>query len=268
VKVALIPPKGWESYLTSSTGVLMALALETTMDSPAYMTAFKLLKTASTNKWIMLDNGAAEGQQCKNGALIRFAAQLEADEIILPDVMGSRTETMSRVSDFFRNTKWDRELSYMGVVQGDSIRHAQQCVHEYAELIVRQRDFPNELRPIKTLGIPRRLITVTDSMSVRIDLAQWIQEQYPDRFGIHMLGAAGVWPQEVKYISKYAPFVRSIDTSLPFNFALAKVDLALLAPGAQLSRSRPPGYMVGRLINQAPKLVQKNIDTYLSWAKD
>jgi hypothetical protein len=269
MKVALIPPLGWESYLAQSTGILMALALETCIESMNYPASMRLVRGTS-KALLILDNGAAEGQQAKNGAMNKFAQHLGAHELVLPDVLGSRMGTIAKVHEYFRYTKWDTALTYMGVVQGDSVRHAQQCIRDYAGMQVRSfPESPEVLQPIKTLGIPRRLIQTTEEFSVRIDLANWITEHYGRRFEIHFLGAAGVWPQEVKYAAKYAPQVRSIDTSLPFVFAHHNVDLAAMTSARPQTRKleRPTGYMVGSLVNRNPTLIQSNIDTYLAWAR-
>jgi hypothetical protein len=269
VKTALIPPLGWESFLAQSDGVVMALAIENCMDSSAYSAAVRLVRhSGNARKLVILDNGAAEGQRAKNGTINRFAANIEADEIVLPDVLGSRSETLSKVHEYFRYTKWNPGLRYMGVVQGDSISHAKQCIRDYAELQVRRSpESPQVLQPIKTLGIPRRLLEVTNQMSVRIDLANWILGEFGVRFDIHFLGASSLWAQEVKFAAKYAGHIRSIDTSLPFVFAHYNIDLTTVASRTTHDAVRPAGYMVGSLVNKNPALVQSNIDTYLSWAK-
>lgn len=263
MRVALIPPLGWETYSVQSTGVQMALAIEACFGSSKYTTAYKL--HAAHGDLVMLDNGEAEGRRTTNRELVRLARSINATELVLPDVMGNRHATVRMVSDFFNGDELldVPSMLYMAVAQGDTLLDAQRCVEYFAEF----RPHNQSTSPITTIGIPRRLIVSAGSPSARIDFANWINDEYGGRFAIHLLGAVSSWPQEVKFANKYAPRIRSIDTSLPFNFAIAGKVLPPDGNGLSVvDVVRHPKYLSGSLQNIYQKLVEANITTYKGWA--
>jgi len=262
MKVALIPPLGWEKYFLDSTGVQMALAIENCMAHPTYVNVLK--DCSAVGDFVIVDNGEAEGQRNTNAVVTSFALRLHASEQVLPDVMGSREQTIGRVHEFFMSpgNYWPN-MQYMLVLQGDEFE-AQSMVHWAAEFVYKGSPGGGEINPITTLGIPRNLAAMTGSSGARIDMATWIAKHYPDKFQVHLLGAQAKWPQEVKFASKYAgDVIRSIDTSLPFNYALAGV---LLESGELFQGARDRLYMKGNLPRVNVRHVARNVEVYKSWA--
>lgn len=263
IKVALIPPLGWEQYLGYSAGIQMSLAVDSCMAYGPYVSEMR--HAASMGNYVIVDNGEAEGQRSQNRHVTGFAASIKASEQVLPDVMGDRHATILRVTEFFsRASNVLPDMKYMAVAQGDE-RDVRVIVHYFAEF--KYRSGPNgvETYPVTTIGIPRNLCTIAGNPAARIDLANWIRKEYGDRFEVHLLGANAAWPQEVQAAARYAEgSIRSIDTSLPFNFALAGKLLEQDVPEA-VTRDRL--YLTGRLPRVNIRHVARNIDIYKTWAR-
>jgi hypothetical protein len=136
--------------------------------------------------------------------------------------------------------------AYMAVVQGKSIKECRDCIKAFA-------DYPF----VSTLGIPKHLIRSV-GIHTRMDLARWVDENLPHRFGIHFLGSSPLWLEEIKYVND---IVRSMDTSMPFVQAYhgKKVD-------SGSGHERPPNYFLKDKDSFEPDLVRYNVGTMLEWA--
>lgn len=250
MKVALIPPRGLENYALQSRFHL-ALAIPDLMDHRPYCELYR--RASRLGDYVVLDNGAAEGTPVDNTTLVHYANLLSASEVVLPDVMFETSLTVKAVKSFLANDQYSLGplVKYMGVVQGNSWSKLLKCVDEYSKMAV------------KVLGIPRHLLTTCGRPAIRIDLANKIEQEYGSRFEIHFLGTNVAWLAEVECIGKYAPHVRSLDSSLPFNYALA---------GRKLERTgqlvlRPSNYFdVDHSTGINRELLRNNVQTFLNWA--
>jgi hypothetical protein len=163
-------------------------------------------------RFILMDNGANEGVQLDYDALMERASYILADEMVLPDVLGNSHDTFVATMDFLqKTTRFTDHCQYQAVVQGTNQDQLKGLIGRFAQS-------PR----ITTLGLPRLLLGQPKlCTTIRIDMANWIKEEYGDRFQIHFLGASSLWVKEPYYAARYASHVRSIDTSLPYNYALA-----------------------------------------------
>jgi hypothetical protein len=130
--------------------------------------------------------------------------------------MGNSDETLKKVTKVvtthtYGNRRW------MAVVQGQDVLDLQRCIDTYAA-------FPL----IKTIGLPRLLLDQF-THDIRLNLAKWAVEQFPNRFDVHLLGTNPKWIREAMFVAKYAPFVRSVDTSMPYNYAIQNLKLDVAA---------------------------------------
>lgn len=247
IKVAFIPPKGWHRYMGYSTGMQMAIALSDLTDTPSYIEAFREAKEAGD--YVILDNGALEGDLSSSKRIKAFAKVIGADEIALPDVLGDVVATRDAARQYLRLHDEGTDRRYMGIVQGTTPNAIRDMVAWY-----------HDQEAIGTIGIPRDMISRLGQKHCRIDLANWIANGFP-RFEVHMLGASSAWPEEVRYIAKYSPTVRSIDTSMPFNYSIQNKQLD---KGGMAHRQA--GYFSGALPIVNETLIQHNLNTYLNWA--
>lgn len=252
MKIALIPPKGLEGFALHSTFHLN-LGLPALMKNPNYLNVYQRAKRGGD--YIVMDNGIAEGHKATGSEILAAAALLCADEIVLPDVLYDHSKTLERVNFFLTNFKTQaREMGIkkmMAVAQGKSRQNLQHCINQYAEQSA-----------ITCIGIPRHLIQTTGSTSIRIDIANWIQSVHKGRFEIHLLGADPNARKEIRWAATYAEHIRSIDSSMPFNYALAGYPLdgvgSIHRPDAYFSRAW------GTVSNV--ELVKHNIAVFKGWA--
>lgn len=210
MKVAFIPPTGL-AYRMIHGDIVMSLA------PLAYRNDYlKIIdELYDKNRFIIMDNGANEHCTYTSEDLAARAQHVHANEMVLPDVLREADATFTAASDYLVTRRKIQETldikfepQYMAVVQGRNIEDLYKLVDRYAG------EFD-----IKTLGIPRLLLTHA-YQSIRIDIANWIHLTYPGRFQLHFLGASSVWVKEAYYAARYAPHVRSIDTSMPYNYGL------------------------------------------------
>lgn len=204
IKVCFIPPKGLESHMRHGSMVMSLAQLSYAHDDSSFDYVRTVQDLRTKKKFVIMDNGANEGQQLTNEDLEQRAAYLFADELVLPDVLRESEATYAASMKFLHN-RTKQLPSYMGVVQGRIMSELQALIELYADEPL-----------VTTLGLPRLL--VAKAQSIRIDLANWIEQVFPNRFAIHLLGASSKWIREPYYAAKYASHIRSIDTSLPYNY--------------------------------------------------
>lgn len=239
IKVAFIPPKGLESYAGRG-DILMCLAQ--LASDPEYM---KVMTDLGADMFTMIDNGANEGQTVTHEALAEAAERLQVNEVVLPDVLDNGPATIYEAKLYLQ--KYRRlGFDYMGVVQGTTVEDLEEAVRMYLPI-----------KCVTTLGLPRRLMHTT--ASARINLANWIDKYYHGRFQIHFLGASTDWVKEPVW-SKYAPHVRSIDTSLPFNYGLAGVMVT-----EEVKVDRPANYFTRVHEMNGRTTVLQNLAIYKEW---
>jgi len=213
---------------------------------------------------IILDNGAAESVKTPIKELVRIALQYKVSEVAIPDTLGDVGLTLTQLDDFFSHADEVVALIEAGiklgyVAQGSDYDSAWYGIHS---AIHRYGD------KLGVIYLPRLLLK-NDLTYTRIDLAHKIDKVYPDRtFDIHLFGASTIWPREVMAAAREAPFIRSIDTSLPMNFTIANRSLAassLQAPARidHFFEWDPIGASREGII----ELAKHNVKTYLEWAK-
>lgn len=248
MKVALIPPRGLEHMALLSDFHLTLAQILTTDYLRTYGIADK------RRDFIVMDNGAAEGMAITSASrLLVIASRYGADEVVVPDHLGDADATRDMIKEFFDAEKMIspayRKFDYMCVVQGNHVIERHNLIAWLAPQL-----------QVKTIGIPRKLIG-DGTLGVRIDLANWIESTFPGRFQIHFLGASPLWPRELQSVAKYAPHVRSLDSSMPFAYAMSGVRLK----DKHLPKiARPEGYFDFPV--DCYDLAYENCMTMLEWA--
>jgi hypothetical protein len=252
---ALIPPRGLENYALAS-GIHLALAIPSLLKHAPYVGLYRRAKRLGN--YVILDNGLAEGQAASPSYLLEVAKDLSVDEIVAPDMMTDTKGTLTGVRSFLsRHEAAINGFNVMAVAQGRSMQEFRRCTKAYSDMPA-----------ITTLGVPRHMLTTLNSRSARIDFVQWlVKEEYTERFKIHLLGTNAWWTGETRAVAKYlGDVVRSIDSSLPFNYALADVYLNANFPNpARIDR---PHLYFERDWNTHCNLakVKFNVGVFLSWA--
>jgi hypothetical protein len=217
------------------------------IDNPAYI---KFYEELDERNYIILDNGLAEDQMVSNEKLFQRAMHYRADEIVLPDVMEDAQATLDRSADFLAEFHTE-DFKFMGVLQSQGdIGSIHRCIEGFAKM-----------PKVTALGVPRHL--VDKDLFMRLQVCQLLSDDYNrDRFEVHLLGTNSKKPHEIKGVANSYPWVRSCDTSMPYNYTMAGLDLS----EAHTQINRPPDYFdVRRTLNA--DLLYKNIDTYKRWAR-
>jgi hypothetical protein len=213
---------------------------------------------------IILDNGAAERVNTTGTELLKIAHQYKVSEVAIPDTLGNAVKTLDQADHFFRyfplsiTTLHKVHGTQFGVVaQGDNWAASMALVDA-----VMERDYSHL---IDIVYLPKLLLNDGDRYA-RIRLAEMINTKYNERLVIHLFGANKSWPMEVNFIAMQAPFVRSIDTSLPFAAAMQGVRLSTNASeGMKIGRAED--YFESHMPYEQKVLAAQNIATYLEWAQ-
>lgn len=249
MRVALIPPRGLENYALRSRFHL-ALAIPTLLTRQTYGGMYK--RAAKLGDYVVMDNGANEGQRATGQLLCDLATNFGCQEVVLPDVLYDKYGTIMGAKVYLMGGYGGLGLRKMAVLQGKDPTDLKSCAIRFA-------DIPQ----ITVVGIPRHSIVTMNRPAVRIEIANWIEDRFPKRFKIHLLGTNSAYLGEVSAAQKYAPHIRSVDTSMPFNYAIAHRSLTRVTDTV----IRPERYFTddwsGRIdVN----LLRDNIDTLMEWA--
>lgn len=205
--------------------------------------------------YLILDNGVAEGNDTTVEELHDLAASMMVNEIVVPDVMKDTENTLLNAHAFSEDLPSPRDIkfNYMGVVQGSSIGECQDCIHGFSAL-----------KYITTLGIPRHLLT-TIGEEARIDLVNCIRNYYDNRFEIHLLGMNPTFTDELISFGRAYRMagVRGIDTSAPFNYALANT----LMSKTNVAVARPTDYFEQYVDPDTRAISSANIAIMKDWVR-
>lgn len=204
MKLALIPPY---SRMATIYRTDYQLVLPEHLANKQYQEAY--ITARRNGDYLIMDNGAAEGELLTHGQLRSMALGLMVNEIVVPDVLGNMDDTLALVKDFFRFGV-DTRFKYMGVVQGKTYDECCACIEAYYDTF----------GEITVLGLPRHLITTCDKDDIRSELALYIRRRHPG-YQVHLLGTNPEYIRELrdKQEAFHVAGVRGVDTSAPFNYA-------------------------------------------------
>jgi hypothetical protein len=142
MQIALIPPRKYLELYENESDIFMCLA--PFLKNKDYFNFFK--KKVAEGKFVMLDNGAAEGEMLTSTTLVREAVRLGVSEIIAPDYLNNGYKTREKVKEFLNkkyNTLHKEYIKIQAVVQGCTLEDALTTLEMYV----------NDDR-INTIGLP------------------------------------------------------------------------------------------------------------------
>lgn len=248
MRLALIPPL---EYLDMTYQTDMQLMLPELLGDYGYR-AIMEDHLSNPNQYVILDNGAAEAQQPANDELMVIIEDLFPQEFALPDVIRDSAATIEQAhnflqeyGDYFHNIPTKLGIVAAGDSPFESARTVSRVMRYYRELI-------------DVIYIPRSLLADSMDIFARIKLANSFHQFYPDK-EIHLFGASTVSAREVAFASK-VPYIRSIDTSLPFSSA-AQYKSLRNSNGA----GREDHYFDLVLDNEQMVYMFDNIAQYMEW---
>lgn len=249
--VALIPPV---SLLGDTARTDMQLLLPQMWYNRVYMIEYSHM-LRDPKQYVIMDNGAAEDERLSDEALVRFAAQYEPNEMAIPDHLGDMANTVAHARQFLdqygMRLHEDHRIKLGYVAQGSDPEEAfygvQKMVYDYGWLI-------------DTIFIPRLLVKNTN-LTARLQLALDIHNTWKKRFDIHFFGASNKWPGEVIEAANTG-FIRSIDTSWPYQAAFHKVPMRRSTRGHIVTR--PQWYFARNSAEFSNPDIY--VERYLKWA--
>lgn len=155
--------------------------------------------------FVIVDNGAAEGDDIDFRNVAHAAMELNADEIVLPDKLRDRTWTWMHSTDSTTLALVPRNKRFI-VPQG----------RDWDEWESSLLDLVAQTEPV-TIGIAKHLETLAGGRPHALEIIKSLGFQH--RFNIHLLG---IWQKpfaEVLDAWAVLPTIRGIDTSAPIAYA-------------------------------------------------
>lgn len=181
--------------------------------SPEYKEFYR--QQAAKGSYVILDNGAAEGETVNSSKLVQLAREIGARELILPDYIGDAHRTLDESYKMLHYIKARGDFGgkVMAVPQGLTLK-------EWIAVATEMMNWP-----IDVIGIPKFLTYAFGPygrlLALRALPAPSISIEY------HLLGCA-YDPREVAAIEKLFPhLVRGVDSSLPYLYARDGYELYL-----------------------------------------
>jgi hypothetical protein len=210
MKLALITdPKGFKVVEMFKMGYHLVLAAEV-LQSKAYRDFYR--EASERGQFILMDNGAAEKGTLSLSDLMKAAEAINADEIVLPDVMGDSAAT-------FRASTNPEVLDAVPpkmravVPQGNTVHEWWAC----ANLLAGNMEFA-------TLCIPKHAERFPGGRAGILKLVHKLN--WHTTYHIHLLG---IWDDpwsEIASLREFRSWVRGIDTALPFALAQHGITLS------------------------------------------
>ena len=182
---------------------------------PIYAQFYK--EQIAAGKFVLLDNGAAEGVNPTWQELVPIYEELGPSEIILPDVVGEKEETLKRSSEAYIELKglgFHNKMQFMGVPQGRTFSEWLDCLR-----VMMIQDH------ITTIGVSKFVTKLFAeelgaTTNVRLECVDAILN-HPSRkkVQIHLLGCYYT-PYEIQEIEAAFPGkVRSTDSAIAYVYA-------------------------------------------------
>lgn len=215
-KIAHIVPVGSLSK-AKSFGYNMCLANIVTKDK-GYAAHFREI---ASDAFVLMDNGAAEGDQLGIDQLIPCYDYIKPDEIVLPDTLMDCADTYYKSSEAITRLHdhyGDRlPFTLMAVPQGKNLAEWTIC----AKLFVRRPE-------IKSIGISKFLEMASDDVAIRLKAAEVLDKLFKE-YGrsdmeVHLLGCSE-HPSIIKRIHDTYPFVRGCDSAYAYICTQADVPI-------------------------------------------
>lgn len=166
--------------------------------------------------YVILDNDAHEQKAASSLTLLDEAIKIiRPSEVVLPDVIRNRAETVERTIEgikHFRVDNRDRyaDIKLMAVAQGNTVEEWEQCKNQLWALdsIV---DYPFDV-----IGIPR---VYADDFNTWVTAVRRVCDKMPP-IEIHLLGSPFNIDSAAEIERHFPTRVRSTDTAKPIHYAL------------------------------------------------
>lgn len=207
------------------------------------------------DRFVILDNGAAEGATVGYQKLLNLAETLRPDIIVVPDRLGDTDWSITTAREASHMTRHTNAL-LMAVAQGKRLEDVMKSVYAYAGM-----------DHISWIALPRVLNFYFGPTS-RLRFAEaFASDPLLQDIPIHCLGASYGFPQEIIELAKL-PNVMSMDSSVPYVMAAYGVRLQRRDKYLSFaSAKRPDDYFNLTFTPEQEKVKEHNVRTFISWAE-
>ena len=210
----------------------------------------------SEKAYVILDNGAFEGETQSEQDILDAAQKLEADEIILPDVLGDPKATLSAS---YKAYKKFGKYRTMFVPHGQSPEEWKECVDAWVSKI---KEAPAESKAgYHTIGISPLRYLEGGYQYTKEMINHVVKLDMP----IHLLGCADMsyfTLQLLPFLNEWG--IRGMDTS--YAFALGARGILLTPDAPKIDLGDPETYNI--LNTNQRRLVALNIAILNNWVAD
>lgn len=197
------------SHLKETEGLQYHMCLAHLVGNEEYRNHFANM--AKLGRFVLMDNGAAEGAQLQPEKLIEAYAEICPNEIVLPDTLYESGSTIQKTRNFINkldNRNLLGEFRLMAVPQGNTFNEWLACA----------RIFVKDTR-INTIGVSKFLNICTKNRFVRYqacrELEKLIAEYNRADLEVHLLGC-DEGPCVVNAIKNQFKFVRGCDSAFAY----------------------------------------------------
>lgn len=177
-------------------------------------------KCVKAGKYVLMDNGEAEGKQLNFENLFKAYMRIHPKEIVLPDKLFDSKQTIYK-SQTFLDEMTKRNLSYkvLAVPQGHNLSEWEECAKVFLSD-----------RRINTIGISKFLNIITEDKYIRFKalekLEKYIKLYNREDVEVHLLGCEE-GPIIVNECHKHFLFVRGCDTAFAYLAAQSNIHISL-----------------------------------------
>lgn len=178
------------------------------------------VEMARRGKFVLMDNGAAEGSQLDFDKLFEMYEEINPTEIVLPDTLYESGSTIQKAREFLVEME-RRGVQYrtMAVPQGRNFEEWKAC----ARILIKDTR-------INSIGVSKFLNIATKDRYIRFKACEVIGAliQEYDRYDleVHLLGC-DEGPLVVKMCQEAHPFVRGCDSAFSYLQAQANKMMTL-----------------------------------------
>ena len=211
MKLAFIAPTNALKHISSEGDIEFCLAPYCLKDKK-YKQYF--IKARKNYRYVIMDNGAAEGDIIDNDEYVKLAIEMRVREIIIPDVIGNMKETILKLYSFISKYGWllkENDIKLHAVIQGRTFK-------EYAEMYELLINEPS----IDVIGIPFRMnfnqLKFVSEYDRALNRLYFLDNIVTIKKEIHCLGSNNIY--EIIELNK-RPYVRSCDSKLIARYGKA-----------------------------------------------
>lgn len=199
-------------------------------------------RMSDEGKFVLMDNGVAEGSQLQVDDLLEMYELVNPTEIVVPDTLFDAKDTLAKLDEFLLKHS-DLPYRFMAVPQGNNLPEWLECARKMLTY-----------RRVNTIGISKFLNIATGDSTIRYDAAAGVQAiaEFLDRTDveIHLLGC-DEGPATVNWIHNRIPMVRGCDSAFAYIAAQAGVVIG--------SDTKRPEGTIDFLDGQAPECLRSRL---------